>query len=205
MFNSHKNKQTYNFGDGGLEENPYAPTRKFNPEYQTIAEEPQYYDYQMMMAKENIPRVAVESDPKRAYAQELLSQIALKNQKKAEESYEKEQMLAMRQWEIQQFREEEEMKKTLAREKTREYREMLELQGVMKKQLEGERRDTRAVSEPSVIAESRMMGRNNRTSGFNPITGEPYETNEDPNKMYKASERSLANYGNLVVQARRPY
>ena len=203
MFNSHKNKQTYNFGDGGIEDNPYAPTRAFNPEYQAIVEEPQYYDYQMM-AKENMPR-AVQNDPKRAYAQELLTQMSLKNQKKAEELYEKEQMSAMRQWEMQQFREEEERKKTIARQKTRDYREMLELQSAIKMQLEGERKDTRAMSEPTFVADPRMFVRNNRVSGFNPITGEPYEINEDPSKMYKASERSLANYGNLVVQARRPY
>lgn len=211
MFNSHKNKQTFRFGDINPEEiNPYAqPARKFVPDYQNgIEEDLEYLDYEEIPSglKENIPKAALlNNDPKRLYAQQLLDQITLKSQKKAADAYEKEQVLALRQWELQQFREDEERKKAQARQKTKDYREMLELQTQIKKTTQVE--DYRSVASEPRTSETRVL-RNNRNSPFNPITGEAYEL-EDPLKPksdnYKPSDKSLASYGNIVVQSRRPF
>ena len=213
MFNSYKNQQTYKFGDiGSIESNPYCvPAKKYVPDYQnSLEDEPDVYMYQNpnVAVKENIPKGAVRSDPKREYAQQLLDQINLKNQKKAEELYEKEQILALRQWEMQQYREEEDRKKAIARQKTQDYRDMLEIQGRVKKQLEVEKASIRAYSEPAIMQDPRVV-KNNRAPVYNPITGEPYEYSDEPlrqkTESFKGNEKSLANYGNLVVQARRPF
>lgn len=198
MFNAYKNRQTFSFGSEFVEENPYAP-KKFVPEYQ---EAPEYLNYQnLAQVKENIPKMTSQNDAKKTYAQELLDQISFKNQKKAEEMYEKEQVLALRQWELQQFRDEEERKKDLAKQKTRDYREMLELQSFLKKQVEGERKEVKGNVETVVVENRFSSGGSNRRNMYNPITGEPYENAE----ALKGNDRSLASYGNLVVQARRPY
>jgi hypothetical protein len=210
MYGSYKNKQTFKFGDlEPAEINPYVqPARKFVPEYQGVQEDDQEYRmYQGVPVglKENIPK-GLSDDPKKAYAQELLNQINLKNQKKVADQYEKDQILALRQWELQQYREEEDRKKAMAKQRTKDYREMLEIQTRIKKTTQMEDKDSRANTEPKSI-ELRVT-KNSRNSAFNPITGEAYEVTEDPrlkNDPYKPNEKSLASYGNLVVQARRPY
>jgi hypothetical protein len=175
-----------------------------------IEEEYVYEDYGAAI-KENIPKVPIRiEDPRRAYAQELLNQINLKNQKKAEEQLEKNQILAMSQFEMQQYREEEERKKNYARQKIKDYRDMLELQSQVKRQIGSETDEIRTVSdEVRTVSDTKSENRyskNHRSSTYNPITGEPYEATEESRiKNDKGSEKSLASYGNLVLQARRPY
>lgn len=208
MFNTYKNQQTFKFSDESpVQMNPFVqPASKFIKDYPAPIEEEYVYEDYGAAIKENIPRASVRvEDPRRAYAQELLNQINFKNQKKAEEQYEKDQILAMSQYEMQQYRDEEEKKKNYARQKIKDYRDMLELQARVKKQVGSETDEVRTFSEPK--SENRYS-KNTRSSPYNPITGEPYENNEGNkgrSESFKGNEKSLASYGNLVLQARRPY
>ncbi|OMJ86280.1 hypothetical protein SteCoe_12268 [Stentor coeruleus] len=208
MFNAYKNQQTFKFSDENPAQiNPYVqPASKFIKDYPSPIEEEYVYEDYGAAIKENIPRASVRmEDPRRAYAQELLNQINFKNQKKAEEKYEKDQILAISQYEMQQYRDEEERKKNYARQKIKDYRDMLELQSRVKKQIGTEIDDVRTFSEPKP---EMRHSKNYRSSPYNPITGELYgsdEGNRVRTETFKGNDKSLASYGNLVLQARRPY
>lgn len=187
LFASRKNQQTFKFSEG-LE----AGTQQVQ---RALARPGDSYDYPAVL-NENIQRPQ-RFDAKRQYAQELLQQIHLNTSKRAQERFEKEQEMTMNQVEAQRFKEMEESKRANDRQRSIEYRGMLEIQAKLKRM--ATEKETRSASEAYIGSR--------RNHSFNPITGESYEpwSNKPQMESVRDCEKTLANYGNFVIKARKPY